>query len=47
MRVRGDLLQQLQQQQQLKVEVEEHMRVVTLELTDLTSCNALWRVKTC
>ncbi len=38
MRVRGELLEQLQQQQQQKQEVEEHIRVITLELTDLTSC---------
>jgi hypothetical protein len=40
MRLRSELLLQLQQQQQLKQEVEEHIRVVSAELSDLTSCLA-------
>ncbi len=40
MRVRGELLQQLEQQQLLKHEMEERIRAVTAELTDLTSCLA-------
>ena len=40
MRLRGELLQQLEQQQLIKHEMEERIRAVTAELTDLTSCLA-------
>lgn len=40
MRVRSDLLQQLQQHLMMKQEMEEHIRVATAELSDLTACLA-------
>ncbi len=40
MRIRSKLLLQLEEQQRVKHDMEENIRAVTAELTDLTSCLA-------